>query len=309
MNFSFQLLHSLDAVKNRILGLKRVVNRLATAVVGGSVANLDGELVTRNTKLSESARLGLDLCPARSSGGVLDPFDEPVVHGVGKCLLSSGDVGESCETLVSTEEEGDLSAVGGSANNAADNVAVFAEEAVGPSALLGTTEVNEVVDRAEEAGVSVLSTAHGRDGSVVRNVVSSNQLLIRNVGNISIEGVDPRAEVGVLATIDQTKDDALAIRITGQERDVRSVLASSKATGVVREASDLVNDRREPGIETRVKACSLDIVDALGAKAVKLTNTSTTTDIGGDNVKTLVERGDSRARLGVSTHLDGTDEP
>jgi hypothetical protein len=309
INFSSKLLHSLNAVKDRVLGLKRVVNRLATTVVGGSVANLDRKLVTRNTELSESARLGLDLCPARSSGRVLDPFDEPIVHGVSKCLLSSGDVGQSCETLISTEKEGDLSAVGGSANNAADDVAVFAEETVGPSALLGAAKVDKVVDRAEEAGISILSTAHSRDRSVVRNVVSSNQLLVRDMGDISIEGVDPRAEVGVLATVDQTENHTLAVGVTGQERNVRSVIASSEATSVVGEASDLVNDRREPRIVGRVEISGLNVVDALSAKAVKLTNTSTTTNVGSDNVKTLVERGDSRTRLSVSAHLDGTDKP
>jgi hypothetical protein len=309
INFSSKLLHSLNAVKDRVLGLKRVVNRLATTVVGGSVANLDRKLVTRNTELSESTRLGLDLRPARSSGGVLDPFDEPVVHGVGKCLLSSGDVGQGCETLVSTKEEGDLGAVGGSANDAADDVAVFAEETVSPSALLGATEVNEVIDRAEEASVSILGTAHSRDRSVVGNVVSSNQLLVRDMSDISIEGVDPGAEVGVLATVNQTEDDTLTIGVTGQERNVRGVVASSEATGIVREASDLVNDGREPGIIRLVKVGSLNVVDALGAKAVKLTNTSTAANIGSDDIKTLIERGDSRARLSVSAHLDGTDKP
>lgn len=95
LNFSSHLLQSLDAVKNRVLRLKRVVNRLATAVVGGSVANLNRKLITRNTKLSKSTRLRLDLSPARSSSRVLDPLDEPVVHGVSKSLLSSSNVGQS----------------------------------------------------------------------------------------------------------------------------------------------------------------------------------------------------------------------
>lgn len=210
---------------------------------------------------------------------------------------------------MSTKEERNLSTVSGSTNNAANNIAVLAEETVGPGVLLAAAEIEEIVDRAEETSISILGTAHGRDRSVVGNVVSGNQLGVRDVSDISIEGVDPRAEVGVLATVNQTENDTLAVRVTGQERNVRSVLACSEATGVVGETSDLVNDGREPGIVRRIPVGSLNVVDALGAKAVELTNTGTATDVGSDNVKTLVERGDGRARLSVSTHLDGTDEP
>jgi hypothetical protein len=273
-------------------------------LAAGSLAT--GKLVTGNSKLDNFLSL-VNCVPARSSSGVLDPLNKPVVDGIGKSLLGLGDTLESGEALIATVEERNLSAMGRSSVGGSNNIVILAEEAVDPCLLVLTSHVEEVVNGAVEAGIAVLDTAAERLGGIVIGVVRLDQRLIRNMSTISIEGVDPRAEVAVLSAVDETKDGALSIGGTSQHRDMGRVVSGSEAGRVVGEAGDIINDGSEPSVEGGVEVLGFEVKDVLAAEAVKLTVTALgATNFLGDGIKSLINGSVSGAGHGVGTHLDGT---
>ncbi|KAI6765054.1 hypothetical protein HG531_012153 [Fusarium graminearum] len=236
---------------------------------------LEGKLVTRDTKLDQLASL-LDGIPARASNRVLDPSDEPLVDGVGKLLLGSGDA---------------LSSVGGS-----DDVIVGTKEAVNPGLLLLAAEIKEIIDRAVETGVTVLDTAAKRLAGKISRVVSRNEVSVGNVSAVSIKGVDPRAKVTVLSTVDKAEDGSLAVGSTSQQRDLRSVAAGSKTGGVVGESSNVVNNGGEPGVEGGVEVLGLEVKQVDVAETLELSVSGLgAANFLGDSIESLIDRGISGA--------------
>src|SRR6478735_6022165 len=201
-------------------------------LAAGSLAT--GKLVTGNSKLDHLLGL-VNGIPARSSSRVLDPLNKPVVDRIGKSLLSLGDTLKSGEALITTMEERNLSTVGRSSVGGSNDVIVLAEEAVDPGLLLLTSHVEEIVNGAVEAGITVLDTAAERLGGVVVGVVCLDQRLIGDMSAIGIESVDPRAEVAVLSAVDEAEDGTLSVGGTSQHGDMGRIVSGSETGRVVRE--------------------------------------------------------------------------
>lgn len=229
------------------------------------------------------------------------------MNRIGKGLLILGDTLKSGEALVTTVEERNLGTVGRSSVGGSNNVVVLAEEAVDPGLLLLTSHVEEVVNRAVEASITVLDTTAERLGGVVVGVVGLDQRLIGDMSAISIEGVDPRTEVAVLSTVDEAEDGALSIGGTSQHGDMGRIVSGSETGGVVREAGDIVNDGSEPSVEGGVKVLGLEVKDVLAAETVELSVTALgAANFLGHGVKSLIDGSVSGAGHGVGAHLDST---
>lgn len=273
-------------------------------LAAGSLAT--GKLVTGHSKLDNLLGL-VNGVPAGSSSGVLDPLNEPVVNRIGKGLLSFGNTLKSGEALITTVEERNLGTVGRSSVGGSNNVVVLAKEAVDPGLLLLTSHVEEVVNGTVEASITVLNAAAERLGGVVVGVVGLDQRLIGDMSAISIEGVDPRAEVAVLSTVDEAEDGALSIGGTSQHGDMGRIVSGSETGRVVREAGDAVNDGSEPSVEGGVEVLGLEVKDVLATETVELSVTALgATNFLSDGVESLIDGSVSGAGHGVSTHLDGT---
>jgi hypothetical protein len=273
-------------------------------LAAGSLAT--GKFITGNSKLNHLLSL-VNGIPTRSSSGVLDPLNEPVVDRIGKSLLSLGDTLEGGEALIAAMEERNLSTVGRSSVGGSNNIVVLAEEAVDPGLLLLTSHVEEVVNGTVEASITILDTAAKRLGGVVVRVVGLDQRLVGDMSAISIEGVDPRAEVAVLSAVDEAEDGALSIGGTSQHGNMGRIVASSKTGRVVGEAGDIINDGSEPGVESGVKVLGLEVKDVNVAETVELTVTTLgAANFLGDGVKSLIDGSVSGAGHGVGAHLDGT---
>lgn len=273
-------------------------------LAAGSLAT--GKLVTGDSKLDNLLSL-VNGIPAGSSGGVLDPLNKPAVDRIGKGLLSLCDTLKSGEALVTTVEERNLGTVGRSSIRGSNNVVVLAEEAVDPCLLLLTSHVEDVVNGTVEASITVLDTAAERLGGIVVGVVGLDQRLIGDMSAISIEGVDPRAEVAVLSTIDEAEDGAFSIGGTSQHGDMGRIVSGSETGRVVREAGDIVNNGSEPSVEGGVEVLGLEVKDVLAAETVELSITALgAANFLGDRVKSLINGSVSGAGHGVGAHLDGT---
>lgn len=68
-----------------------------------------------------------------------------------------------------------------------DDVVVRTEEAIDPGVLLRAALVEEVVDRAVEAGVAVLGAAAEGIGGVVEARVGVDQGAVGDVGDVGVE--------------------------------------------------------------------------------------------------------------------------
>lgn len=275
-------------------------------LAAGSLAT--GKLVTGNSKLDHLLGL-VNGIPARSGSGVLDPLNKPVVDRIGKSLLSLGDTLKSGKALITTVEERNLSTVGRSSVGGSNDVIVLAEEAVDPGLLLLTSHVEEIVNGAVEAGITVLDTAAERLGGVVVGVVCLDQRLIGDMSAIGIESVDPRAKVAILSAVDEAEDGTLSVGGTSQHGDMGRIVSGSETGRVVREAGDIVNNGSEPSVEGGVEVLGLEVKDVLVAETVELTVAALgAANFLGDSVKSLINGSVSGAGHGVGAHLDGTFE-
>lgn len=207
-------------------------------------------------------------------------------------------------------EEGDLSAMSRGCVGRPDNVVVGAEEAIDPSVLSSTAKVLEIVHGTVEAGIAVLGAAAQRFRLVVGGVVRVDQHRVFNMSTVSIEGVDPGAEVGVFGTVDNAEDRALAVGGTSQEGNMGRIFAGAEASSIVGVTGDVVDDWGEPGVEGRIEVGSLECIEVYLAQAVDLpVAASRTSNLGGHGIKGFVDGCISRARDGVGTHLYGALKP
>lgn len=296
-----------------VLGDVGIEHGLAPGVVIAGTSDFNGQLVARNSELRQGSVGGLGLVPARSSAGVLDPGNKPVIHVISQRLLRLCNVGQFRETLIASVEEWHFASVRCADSWDANDVVVVTEPTVHPGRLLVRTDVDQVVSGTEESSVSVRGTAHEGHRFIVRGVVGGQELVIRHVSHVGIEGVNPLGEIGVLTGVNHTEELALLVGVADNQGKRLGVVASSEARLVVREAGDVVHDRREPGVGGRIEVGRLDRVHIHFTKTIqgRVAGVTAECHTSGFNVPSHLSqgdagRGDGGSRLGIGGHFDRT---
>lgn len=203
-------------------------------------------------------------------------------------------------------KEGDFGSMCRRSVGGADDVVVSTKETVDPGVLSLASNIEEVVDRAVEASIAILSTAAKGFARIIGGLVGVEKQVVGNMSTVSVKGVDPRAKVAVLSAVNKAEDSSLSVGSASQQGNLRSIASSREALGVVGVSSDIIDDGSEPRVEGRVEVGSLEVVDVDVTKTLELAIALGATDLFGNSIEGLVDGSISRSRDGIGAHLDST---